>query len=241
MKAIVLAAGRGSRLKHLTDTQPKCLVAIQGKPLLHWQTQSLLAAGIENIAVVRGYRKEQIDFPGFIYFDNERWAETNMVRSMLCADSWLASNECIISYSDLIYPPEVVETLKRLNGDIGITYDPNWLNLWNERFADPLMDAETFDINDNGELMEIGRRVFHVSKIKGQYMGLLKFTPEGWSEIKNYLCRLESYVIDHLDMTSLLSCLIEAGITVQTVSIKNDWWYEIDTIHDFELANANMK
>ena len=53
--AIILAAGRGSRMKELTEEKPKCLVELAGKPLLHWQLSALRAAQHERILVVRGY------------------------------------------------------------------------------------------------------------------------------------------------------------------------------------------
>ena len=56
MKAIILAAGRGSRMGGLTDTQPKGLVSLRGKPLLEWRLASLRAAGIHEIALITGYR-----------------------------------------------------------------------------------------------------------------------------------------------------------------------------------------
>ena len=58
MKAIILAAGRGSRMKNMTDERPKCLVELGGKPLLEYQLTALRQAGINEIAVVTGYRRE---------------------------------------------------------------------------------------------------------------------------------------------------------------------------------------
>ena len=58
MKAIILAAGRGSRMKNLTDDRPKCLVELRGKALLDWQLAALREAGIEQAAIVTGYRRE---------------------------------------------------------------------------------------------------------------------------------------------------------------------------------------
>lgn len=59
-KAIILAAGRGSRMKDLTDDKPKCMVEYKNKPLINWQTDSLSEAGINEIGVVVGYKKEKI-------------------------------------------------------------------------------------------------------------------------------------------------------------------------------------
>lgn len=84
MKAIILAAGRGSRMGGLTDTQPKGLVSLRGKPLLEWQLASLRAAGIHEIALVTGYRHEALSPYGLPMFHNPDWRRTNMVTSLAC-------------------------------------------------------------------------------------------------------------------------------------------------------------
>src|SRR5437870_5599387 len=91
MKAIILAAGRGSRMGALTADRPKCFAEIAGRTLLSLQMQAL-SASADSIAVVRGYRAEVFDGLPLHRFDNPRWAETNMVRSLMCADPWLRAH-----------------------------------------------------------------------------------------------------------------------------------------------------
>ena len=75
MKAIILAAGRGSRMKNLTERNPKCLVELHGKSLLDRQLDALNMANIEDIAIVTGYRREMLIRSGLREFHNPRWAE----------------------------------------------------------------------------------------------------------------------------------------------------------------------
>ena len=89
MKAIILAAGRGSRMKNMTDDRPKCMVELRGKPLLEWQLTALHEAGISEIAIVTGYKRELLANRAPMEFHNPRWAETNMVSSLACAQEWL--------------------------------------------------------------------------------------------------------------------------------------------------------
>ena len=103
MRAIILAAGRGSRMKSLTDERPKCLVELRGKPLLEWQLWALRDAGINEIAIVTGYKRELLAERGLVEFFNPRWAETNMVSSLACAEAWLVADTCIVSYADIFY------------------------------------------------------------------------------------------------------------------------------------------
>ncbi len=81
LRAVILAAGRGSRMGHLGNDRPKCLVEFAGRPLIERQIAALRRGGVDQIGVVRGYRAELIDFPALCYFVNERWAETNMLTS----------------------------------------------------------------------------------------------------------------------------------------------------------------
>ena len=172
-KAIILAAGRGSRMKHLTDDKPKCLNELHGKPLLQYQLDALRGAGITEIGIVSGYQREKLQPFGLYEFFNERWAQTNMVSSLECAASWLGSDTVIVSYSDIFYDASAVTTLLNCEAKLAVAYDPQWLSQWQGRFADPLSDAETFRIDENQRLLEIGNKPNAISEVQGQYMGLL--------------------------------------------------------------------
>src|SRR5580700_2171940 len=106
MHAIILAAGRGSRMGPLGGDRPKCLVELEGKPLIERQIAALHRGGVDEIGVVRGYRADMIDLPGLSYFANERWAETNMVTSVAAAAPWLRSGPVIVTYADIFYRGE---------------------------------------------------------------------------------------------------------------------------------------
>ena len=239
MKAIILAAGRGSRMGTRTADGPKCLTVLAERPLLNWQCEALLGAGVEQVGVVRGYRADRIAVPGAEYFENPRWEQTNMVQSLRAAAPWLTSTACIVSYGDIVYSADAVRRLMRSPGDIAITYDPNWLALWSARFENPLSDAETFQTDVDGRLVEIGSKAAHVDQVRGQYMGLLKFTPKGWAAVESYLASLLPEAVDRLDMTGLLSRLLAIGVRIDTVAI-TDRWFEVDTEHDLEVYEAML-
>lgn len=80
-----------------------------------------------------------------------------MLYSLSLADEVLKNNICIISYTDLFYPCEAVKGIIQAPGEIVISYDSNWLSLWSKRFDNPLDDAETFKIDEQGYLIEIGK------------------------------------------------------------------------------------
>jgi L-glutamine-phosphate cytidylyltransferase len=232
MRAIILAAGRGSRMNSLTESLPKCRTILHGKELIQWQMESLKQGGVDQVAVVRGYLAETFEFD-IPYFENARWAESNMVRSLLAARDWLLNDQCIVSYSDIVYSADVVGKLTQSTSGTAITYDPNWRKLWERRFTDPLSDAETFKLS-GGKLTEIGKRTSSFEDIHGQYMGLVKFKPEGWKSVDDFLHQLSDESIDSMDMTTLLQKMIEIGIEIQSVPI-SDRWFEVDTESDLKL------
>jgi len=237
MKGIILAAGRGSRMGSLTNDLPKCRTILHGKELIQWEMDAMTTAGIDDLAIIRGYMAETFDFK-LKYFENKRWLNTNMVSSLLTASSWLENDECITSYSDIAYSSNTVKKLIDTEGNIVLSYDPNWEALWTMRFDNPLDDAETFKLKGN-EVIEIGKKTNSTSEIEGQYMGLVKYTPTGWGQIQDHLKKYNRDDIDKLDMTSLLQNLINSGITIHGVAI-HEKWFEVDTENDLRCYESNF-
>jgi choline kinase len=240
MRAVILAAGRGSRLGPHTEDRPKCLVELADKPLISRQIAALRGGGVSSIGIVRGYLPHKINIPDVTYFENPRWAETNMVMSLVAAGAWLRSGPVVISYADIFYGRDIVRDLAASSGDLVVAYDPSWLSLWSRRFADPLSDAETFRTDARGNLIDIGRRTTQIDDIEGQYMGLLKFTPEGWRAVEAVLAAVDQKTRDAMDMTTLLRRLLDSGFPISTVSIAGQWG-EIDSSGDLELYEQMIR
>ncbi len=234
MKAIILAAGRGSRMKGFTDDVPKCLVKLAGKTLLERQLAALRSAGVDEIAIVRGYHGELLEGFGATLFENPDWQTTNMVASLRCAGRWLSSGDCIVSYSDIFYGAATISRLIQAKGLLAVAYDPDWRWLWEKRFADPLSDAESFRLNSGGEIVDIGRRTATYDDVQGQYMGLLRFCPATWTKVVSLLDGMLAADAGRIDMTSLLSRLIHAGVTIDAVPIAERWG-EVDAASDLFL------
>lgn len=232
-RAIILAAGRGSRMGELTAEQPKCFVHLHGRRLLDWQLEALRGAGIEHLALVRGYRGDCFDEP-LTYFENPYWQQSNMVRTLLAANDWLTAEDCVVSYSDIFYSAATVAALTLIDANLAIAYDPSWHELWSQRFADPLADAESFRLDASGNLATIGEHCQSIAEIEGQYMGLLKFTPVGWAQVRELLEQYSNEAVDRLDMTSLLRLLLQAGLPI-AVSPVQGFWGEVDAASDLAL------
>jgi choline kinase len=235
MKGIILAAGRGSRMASLSDERPKCLLEVGGEPLIDRQIKALRDGGIADIGIVTGYRRESLTNRRLVEFYNPRWSKTNMVFSLSQAKDWLCSSPCLISYSDIFYSSEAVVSLMKSSAKLAITYDPNWLSLWQKRFGNPLEDAETFRVNSCFILQEIGGKAKAIEDIQGQYMGLIRMTPEAWCEITDLREGMQGANSDSMDMTSTLQKVISRGkIEIEAIPYQGVWG-EIDTESDLKV------
>ena len=235
INGLILAAGRGRRMGNLTDNSPKGFLIINKKRLIDWQLTALNNSGISNNAIVIGYKRELFDFDTK-YFTNALWDKTNSVSSLLTADEWFKDKTVIVSYSDIIFDKRIIKLLIKTDGNIVIPYLSNWIDIWSKRFANPLEDAETFKINENGEIIEIGRTPTSISQVEGQYLGILKIDPKGWSDIHYFIKNLDPKLVRSLDLTGLLNLLIENNYVVN--SLKSDYpWFEFDSQEDINNFN----
>jgi len=235
-RAIILAAGRGSRMKEHTKEKPKCLNILANDTLLNWQLKSLKKALVEKITVVNGYKAELIK-GDFKTVTNKRWSETNMVASLFCVPT--INDDSIISYSDIVYNSNHVKSLVNAKGDIIITADLKWRELWELRFENPLDDAETFkSIGD--KLIHIGGKADSISEIEAQYMGLLKLTAKGWNKMKEVFDSFSKETQDKLDMTTMINHLLNRDIEVDIVFVEGGWC-ESDSYEDIIVYEEQMK
>jgi L-glutamine-phosphate cytidylyltransferase len=219
-------------MKSLTEERPKCLVELRGKTLLAWQSGALREAGVNEIAIVTGYKREMLVGRELVEFYNPRWAETNMVSSLACAAPWLVADTCIVSYADIFYDSSAVRLLMNCAAPLAVTYDSNWLVSWQERFGDPLLDAETFRLKPDNTLAEIGNKPRSIDEIDGQYMGLLRFTPASWLELSRVRADLTDLERDTIHMTGILQKIIDAGRMAVCAVRYDSSWGEIDSPRD---------
>jgi choline kinase len=219
----------------VTDNSPKCLTKLRGRELVSYQIDALRAGGVDKIALVTGFMGEALVEFGDFQFHNPEWASTNMVASLILAKNWLREAVCVVSYSDIFYEPHVVRELLNSEGDVAVSYDPNWLDHWSKRFVDPLSDAESFKVDSEGKLLDIGRKVGSVSEIEGQYMGLVRFTPPSWREVERTLESIGSERCRTIQMTDVIQAVVlENRLRVQTVQYIGNWG-EIDSESDLHL------
>ncbi|WP_301102026.1 phosphocholine cytidylyltransferase family protein [Propionivibrio sp.] len=236
LKAIILAAGEGTRLRPYTLDRPKCLVEVDGFSLLDRQLAVLATAAIHPIVVIGGYRVEMLERPGIELRVNTQYAETNMVWTLFCAEDDL-EGELLLCYGDIVYSREVLQMLLNSKADIAVTIDLDWESYWRARNENPLDDAETLKLAADGRILEIGQKPKSLTEIEGQYMGLMKFSAKGTQLLKKTFHDAKSAGVlrgkktEKAYMTDLLQAMIDLGYRLDAVPVHGGW-VEVDTVDD---------
>jgi L-glutamine-phosphate cytidylyltransferase len=246
-RAIILAAGQGTRLRPLTNSMPKCLVPLQGKTLLERQVLVLKGEGVHDIHVVGGHCVEQIRKAGYNCSVNLKYETTNMVETLFTALPFIeAGGNLIISYGDIVYQDDNLQKVLQCNDEICLMIDLNWRRYWELRFEDPLSDAETLIFDSKGYITELGKKPAGFDQIKGQYTGLIKVRSDKIKEFVNFYKSLDRRKIydgkdfPNMYMTSFLQELIDSSWKVKGVFVENGW-LEVDSVEDLEIYEQLSK
>ena len=186
------------------------------------------------------------------YINNSEFATTNMLKSLFCAEEKI-SKSTIVSYGDIVFEENVLMKLINSTDDFSIIVDKNWKSIWELRFDNPINDAESLILNEQNYIMEIGKKVEDITKIDGQYIGLMKFQNESIKKIKSYFTKCEKTYHDkkfnllnskksfnNSYMTDFLQGLIGEGEKLKAVNIQSGW-LEFDNINDYNLYNKLKK
>lgn len=244
MKALILAAGRGSRLHPYTSDCPKCLAELGGMTLLERQLATLRAAEVDDIIIVSGYRGEMLEVSGTRRIENTRWETTNMVESLFSAEAEFG-DDLIVAYGDIGYEPRVLNALLQSPHEISVLVDRQWRAYWEARFDDPLSDAESLRMDLEDRITDIGNPVEDIEDVHAQYMGLMRFRHNGVKALKEARAGLglierpwmNARPVEKAFMTDMLMELILTGKDVHAIPVDGGW-LEIDTVEDYEKTAA---
>lgn len=233
--ALILAAGRGSRLNGTIGSKPKCLAIVGGRPLLESQLTALEFVGIRDIHIVSGYGAEDLKLYKRPLVYNENWKTTTMVTSMLLGLSKIPGNRTVlVVYGDTYLSQGALTNSGKQNGEIALGFVPGWKPNWEARYDDPLDDVETFKVSDSGKVLEIGHQPQSLDEIQGQFGGVLKLSPIGREKIMHF-----GEMFSGDTTTSLLDRMINEGIAVGAFPLIGDW-FEVDTPRDHAYADRSL-
>ena len=249
INAIILAAGMGNRLSHLTEDIPKGMVKLFEKSLLEMQIDIFKQYDINDITIVTGHLGEKITFPDINYIKNQNFSLTNINESLFCAKEKF-QDDSIISYSDIIYEKKVLERILNFKGDIGVGVRLNWKPHYKGRTLHPISEAENVVI-ENNKIVKIRKNISKCEKnqIIGEFIGIMKISKNA-SDIlvQKYLELEKSHIgkfhnapsLKQAYITDMLQEIIDSDYLVEPVIIEGKWC-EIDTIQDIEYAKRIFK
>ena len=243
-KVLIIAAGKGSRMKSYTDDRPKCLLDFGGKTLLQRQIEAYRSCGIETMALVRGYKKEQINYEGITYYENPDYENNNILNSVFYGEDEL-SGHIIVSYSDILFEDQVVKRLLESDQDISIVVDIDWKGYYVGRREHPEAEAENVIFDANNNVVQIGKILTDKHDVHGEFIGMMKLTPKGAEIFKRHFRRAKSLyrgkpfqrapVFEKAYLTDMIQEMVDLGVPVHCVIIERGW-KEIDTVEDYEKA-----
>ena len=183
MRAILLVAGAGWRLKPYTQATPKCLLDIGGKSLLLRNLEAFAALGIREAILVVGFMKEQVVAeaargPAEVHVrivQNDRFSRGNIL------SLWHARHEfdddVLIMDGDVLYPQELLARLLA-------SPDPNAIAV-DERFQDTGEEQKV--ICEDGWVVEVTKKVSGDPRIRGEAVGFLRLCAEAAEVLRGVL------------------------------------------------------
>jgi phosphoenolpyruvate phosphomutase len=239
--AIVLAASRGHELGELTEHQPKTMVKVQGTPILSQIVDAYNAVGIKDIVVVRGYKKEAVNLPNLTYVDNDDFADTGELDSLLKA---LQSRKghlqsTIISYGDVLFNKFIPQSLCQETDDCIIFIDSNWqaqpsyIRLGG--FAECTIPNSRKAFSAKIYLKQLGDTI-PPKFIHGVSMGFLKVSPSAAKLITDILVELLANPANRKAAISrLLQELLKRQYPIRVLYTAGHW-LDINSIEDVVQA-----
>ncbi len=247
-KALIIAAGLGSRLKKHTENLPKCMLDFGGKTLLQRQLDAYKKNNIKDISLIRGYKKEKINYKGLKYFENDDYKNNNILNSIFYAEKAINGN-IIISYSDILFDSSVVKRTIESNHDISVVVDIDWRGYYVGRKDHPISEAENVIFNSNNEVEKIGKINTGNEEVHGEFIGMIKLSNRGTEIFKEHFYRLKKIywnkpfqrakIFQKAYLTDFIQELVDIGIKVHCVIIESGW-KEIDTVEDYKKALAGF-
>ena len=245
-KAVILAAGKDTNLFPLTENIPKALLDIKGKTILQRQIETLHSAGIYEIAVVRGYKKDKINYPHLTYFDNDEFENSGNLISLFCAREFM-DNNTIVLYGDILFEKEVLKRLMEEKNNTTLVVDRGWKKRYNASREGHPFPPELTTVSDKGmdiEINSIGTDLPETNTTS-EFIGLASFSPGACACIKKIYKEIYStnknqpfHNAESIQKASLIDFIQELLDRKEKVSALEIWrnWIEVDTFEDYRLA-----
>lgn len=229
MKALILAAGFGSRLAPITDNCPKSLVPVNGKPILMKQIENLLENGVTDITVVSGYKAEILEnavkekYPEIKIINSADYATTNNMYSAYLGKDTFYGEEFLMMNADVFYDASVIKALLECPFENAIVTD-----------IGTYIEESMKVIEKDGRLIEIAKTITSEDAL-GCSIDVYKFSAEGG---KAFFDKCAEYIEDMKELKKWSEVALNdiLGDVVFNACPLVGRWLEIDNHEDLAAA-----
>jgi choline kinase len=235
MKAVILAAGRGTRIQGLTQGSPKCLLPFGDRTILDFQLDSLFQAGISEVAIVVGHAEREIvdhvarrqfeQLPWITFISNPEYARTNNIYSLSLAGEWVGDDAFFCLNADVLFHPGILLPALKAEDDLSIIVD------WEFR------EETTKVIIEDGRVVKLSKSVSR-DDYSGTFANIARFSPKG---ARRLFAKIESMLQEgRVDQfyNDALGQLSAEGTKVGFTETEGLPWAEIDDANDFHYAQT---
>jgi L-glutamine-phosphate cytidylyltransferase len=236
MKAVILAAGQGTRIRSVHGEHPKCLIEVDGRTLLDRQLEALSLAGVNEVAIIVGYEKDQIinhlkarKFSGqnIQFIESPAFAITNNIYSLWLALHWLRGDSFIVLNADVIFDPEVLQSAIHPVAPISMIVDP----LWRDETMKVIIDGD--------RVIEMSKKISR-EKFSGTYIGITVF---GRAIEDRFFRKMDTLISEgrvNVFFNAAVQELADEGVPIGFTSTDGLPWAEIDDPGDLSFAQQNV-
>lgn len=241
MQAIILAAGMGKRLGEYTKNNTKCMVPVNGTPLIDRVLRQLSGLNLKRVVIVVGYEGQKLmDYLGdnyqglkIEYVNNPIFDKTNNIYSLALAKEKLQEDDTILIESDLVFSDRLFSMIIECpypNVALVAKYE-SW------------MDGTMVRIDDNQNIVHfVPKQAFKYSEIDSYYktVNIYKFSKE--FSIHKYVPFLEAYSKalgnnEYYEQVLRVITMIDQA-EMKALPIGDEKWYEIDDVQDLDIAET---
>lgn len=231
MKAVILAAGKGTRFGEITSTTPKCLVHVDGRPILDYQLGALRKAGVQTIILVTGHLSDQIkSYVGgeATIIQNKDFETTNSIYSLWLARDELLGCDFVLSNGDIIAEDSLFVDLISFPRKTAALIDTK----------KQLRDGEMNIVLREGRIVEFGKNIY-ARDADGESVQIVKF---GSEDSHLLFGRIDQVISEgKVDKFPAFAYdIIFRESSMWPVYSEGKRWFEIDTLHDLHGLNEQL-
>lgn len=231
MKAVILAAGLGTRLRPITDSVPKCMVPVNGTPIIDKQINNLIENGISesDIIIIGGYLEDvlkshlQTKYPRINFISNPRFNETNNMYSLYLAKEFVEGKEFLLMNADVYFDSDIIKGLLKAPGS-AIACDQSQY----------LEESMKITVDASGAITHISKKISEADHFAVS-IDVYKISPEASRELFK---TIRQTIIEEKNENSWTEVALDSIFETQQFRpyVIDGRWFEIDTLEDLKRA-----